>query len=129
MYTWWIMEVKWIFLLRDTEEAYVCNIIGLIVIILSYKNLCRPKYCWNTYLWPYWFKRLPHSMQNYHWYFVTAVVGNKIWKLPKTQMVFLVLNLGYDFYNILKASFFTGNSITFFFFLVKVLVRPFLGRQ
>lgn len=34
-------------------------------------------------------------------------------------MVFLVLNLGYDFYNILKASFFTGNSITFFFFFGK----------
>jgi len=101
MYTWWIIEVKWIFLLLDTEEAYVCNIIRLIVIVLAYQNLHRPKYCWNTNLWPYWFKRLPHSMQN--WYFVTAVVGNKIWTLPKTWMVFLVLNLGYNFYNILKA--------------------------
>lgn len=75
-----------IFITRYWGEAYVCNIIRLIVIILAYQNLHRPKYCWNTNLWPYWFKRLPHSMQN--WYFVTAVVGNKIWKLPKTWMVF-----------------------------------------
>lgn len=58
-------------------------------------------------------------MQNYHWYFVTAVVGNKIWNLPKHEFFFffLVLNLGCSIsYNMVKADFFLWSLHRLFLF-------------
>lgn len=62
-------------------------------------------------------------MQNYYWYFVTTVVWNKIWKLPKTQMIILGSKFRMEYLvSIGQGSFFIRTLFT-------SLASPVLGRQ